>query len=387
MRTYLKTHPWLKFQVDLRQLKYTIWTALGEAQSKCEHISGVPLRPAVARQLHKLFLAKGVLATTAIEGNTLTESEVLQHLEGKLKLPPSKEYLSKEIDNIIEACDLIANDIIVREKSEISVAKIENYNKLVLKDLSLGDQIVPGKIREFSVGVGRYKAAPAEDCLYLLGKLCSWLNEMPIPEDNRIVFGLLKAIIAHIYFVWIHPFGDGNGRTARLIEFQILLEAGIPTPAAHLLSNFYNLTRAEYYRQLDKTSKTEGNLSDFIEYAIKGYVDELKNQINLIRLQQWDIVWRNYVHELFKDKASEAAVRQRHLALDLSLKGEEPVRAAKIPEISPRMAAAYATKTRKTMARDINNLIEMDLVERTKDGIRSKREVILAFLPDRKFLD
>lgn len=51
------------------------------------------------------------------------------------------------------------------------------------------------------------------------------------------------------------------------------------------------------------------------------------------------------------------------------------------------MAAAYATKTRKTMARDINKLIEMDLVERTKNGIRSKREVILAFLPARKFLD
>ena len=107
----------------------------------------------------------------------------------------------------------------------------------------------------------------------------------------------VKAIIAHIYFVWIHPFGDGNGRTARLIEFQILLEAGIPTSAAHLLSNFYNQTRTEYYRQLDKTSKTKGDISDFIRYAIKGYVDELRDQLNIIRMQQWDIVWRNYVHD------------------------------------------------------------------------------------------
>jgi len=98
MRTYLKTHPWLTFQVDLRLLEYLIWISLGEAQSKCEHISGVPLRPSVARQLHMIYLAKGVLATTAIEGNTLTESEVLQHLEGKLELPPSKSiYLKKLI--------------------------------------------------------------------------------------------------------------------------------------------------------------------------------------------------------------------------------------------------------------------------------------------------
>lgn len=385
MRTYLKTHPWLTFQIDLRLLDYLIWIELGEAQSKCEHISGVPLRPAVAKQLHMVYIAKGVLATTAIEGNTLTESQVLQHLEGKLNLPPSKEYLSTEIDNIIEACDKIATDILVRDKIELSVKKIQDFNKQVLDKLALDESIFPGQIRTFSVGVGGYRAAPAEDCQYLLEKLCLWLNEFEIPEGNRIVFGIIKAIIAHIYFVWIHPFGDGNGRTARLIEFQILLEAGIPTSAAHLLSNFYNQTRTEYYRQLDKTSKTKGNISNFIKYAISGYVYELRDQLNIIRMQQWDIVWRNYVHEMFKDQTSEAATRQRHLALDLSLQTDDPIRISKIPEISIRMATAYARKTRKTMVRDVNKLINMGLMERSKDGIRAKREIILAFLPAKKF--
>ena len=385
MRTYKKTHPWLTFQIDLRFIEYETWIALGEAQSKCEHISGVPLRPDVAQQLHMVYLAKGVLATTAIEGNTLTESEVIKHLEGKLELPPSKKYLSKEIDNIIVACDKIATDILIRDKAEISVEKIKNYNKSILDGLSLNESIVPGQVRTYSVGVGRYRAAPAEDCEYLLQELCSWLNEFQIPENNRITFGILKAIIAHIYFVWIHPFGDGNGRTARLIEFQILLEAGIPTPAAHLLSNFYNQTRTEYYRQLDKTTKMEGNISDFIIYASTGFVDQLKEQVDIIRLQQWDIVWRNYVHEMFKDQTTDAAVRQRHLALDLSFTTDESIYISKIPEISTRMAAAYAKKTRKTMVRDVNKLISMGLVERTKDGVRAKREVILAFLPARKF--
>ncbi len=385
MRTYLKTHPWLTFQVDLRLLDHSIWVALGEAQSKCEHISGVPLRPSVARQLHMVYLAKGVLATTAIEGNTLTEAQVLEHLEGKLKLPPSKEYLSKEIDNIIEACEKIATDILVRNKAELSVERIETYNKVVLDKLALDESIIPGQIRTFSVGVGGYRAVPAEDCQYLLEKLCRWFNEFEIPEDNRIVFGIIKAIIAHIYFVWIHPFGDGNGRTARLIEFQILLEAGIPTPAAHLLSNFYNQTRTKYYRQLDKTSKTKGDLSDFVNYAINGYVDELRDQLRIIRMEQWDIVWRDYVYDMFKDQTSEAATRQRHLALDLSFQTDEPIRISKIPEVSTRMATAYAKKTKRTLARDVNKLIDMGLMERTKDGIRAKRELILAFLPARKF--
>jgi Fic family protein len=358
---------------------------LGEAQSKCAHISGVPLRPAVAQQLQKMYLAKGVLATTAIEGNTLSESEVIQHLDGKLKLPPSKEYLSKEIDNITTACNKIATDILIRDKAEISFEKIIEYNKFVLDGLSLNESVVPGQIRSYSVGVGSYRAVPAEDCEFLLQKLCTWLNEFQIPENNRITLGILKAIIAHIYFVWIHPFGDGNGRTARLIEFQILLEAGIPIPAAHLLSNFYNQTRTEYYRHLNITTQKRGDISDFIKYASSGYVDQLKEQLEIIRMLQWDIVWRNYVHEMFKDQTSEAAVRQRHLALDLSFVTDEAMRISKIPEISTRMAAAYAIKTRKTMVRDINKLINMDLMERTSKGVRAKREVILAFLPTRKF--
>ena len=103
------------------------------------------------------------------------------------------------------------------------------------------------------------------------------------------------------------------------------------------------------------------------------------------RLQQWDIVWRNYVHEMFKDRTSEAAVRQRRLALDLSSSTDESIRVSKIPEISTRMAAAYAKKTRKTMVRDVNKLINMGLMERTKEGVRAKLEVIVAFLPAKKF--
>ena len=381
MRTYEKTHPWLTFQFNPGLIDHETWISLGEAQSKCEHISGVPLRPSVAQNLHMIYLSKGVLATTAIEGNTLTESEVIEHISGKLKLPPSKEYLGIEIDNIIYACEQIVDETLNKNTNIISVDKIKKYNKIVLNKLSLDESIVPGQVRNYSVGVGTYRAAPEEDCEYLLQEMCSLLNNFPIPENNRISFGILKAIISHIYFVWIHPFSDGNGRTARIIEFQILLESGVPTPAAHLLSNFYNQTRTKYYNQLYKTSKSKGNVSEFIKYACSGFVDQLKEQLDIIRLQQWDIVWRNYVHEMFKDQTSETAVRQRRLALDLSLKTPEPIRISKIPEISIRMAVAYAKKTRKTMVRDVNKLVSMGLMERTKEGIRAKREVILAFLP------
>src|SRR5436305_12681723 len=107
MRRYLETHSWLTFSANLKAAQPELWMMLGECQSKCEHLSKVPLRPDIAEQLHKMYMVKGVLATTAIEGNTLSEEEVEKILEGKSELPPSREYLGQEVSNIIDECNRI----------------------------------------------------------------------------------------------------------------------------------------------------------------------------------------------------------------------------------------------------------------------------------------
>ena len=381
MRTYQETHPWITFQIDLRKATHKLWMLLGEAQSKCEYVAGVPLLPGVAEYLHQVFLAKGVLATTAIEGNTLTEEEVLRRLEGKLELPPSKQYLGQEIDNVVEACNLIANQIFSGEPTILRVEDIQEYNRLVLKDLPLNEDVIPGEFRKHSVVIGRYRGAPPEDCEYLLQRLCDWLNHnFNMPEEAKVAFGILKAITAHIYIAWIHPFGDGNGRTARLIEFKILLSVGIPTTAAHLLSNHYNLTRSEYYRQLDQAHRSGGDILSFIEYALQGFIDGLKEQITIIKQQQLQVHWINYIHSKFRDKDSPANIRRRHLVIDLSAQ-DKPVLTSKIRHISPRIAEAYADKTDKTVMRDINHLMAMGLVEKSGKGVRARPEIMVAFLP------
>src|SRR5256885_1717048 len=97
-RRYEPSHPWISFRIgDLSRAPADLWALLGEARSKIEHLAGVPLLPATAEQLHQVYLAKGALATTAIEGNTLSEEQVLNHLQGKLNLPPSQSYLAQEV--------------------------------------------------------------------------------------------------------------------------------------------------------------------------------------------------------------------------------------------------------------------------------------------------
>lgn len=385
MRDYEASHGWITFRVDLAKSPPSLWMNLGEAKSKCEHIANEPLRPSTAKVLHQLYFAKGVAATTAIEGNSLTEEQVRQHLDGKLKLPPSKAYLQQEIDNIIIACNKIRDNLVGGSGASIGIETIKQFDRTVLEKLTLEPGVTAGEIRTHSVVVGGiYRGAPAKDCEYLLIKLCEWLESddfRAANESQQIVYAILKAVIAHVYLAWIHPFGDGNGRTARLIEFQILLAAGVPTPAAHLLSNHYNLTRQQYYRELDKASKSGGDLLPFICYAVQGFTDGLREQLQYIKTQQWDIVWQNFIHNTFRDKDTPRFVRQKALALQLG-HSDEFVPVAKLSELTPKLAKLYAGKTIRTVQRDVLELeVEHDLIERKEHAIRAKRELILGFLP------
>ncbi|RCL04148.1 MAG: hypothetical protein JSC189_000196 [Candidatus Tokpelaia sp. JSC189] len=175
---YTKIHKWITFSVDLSKIPASTWVALGEAQSKCEHLSGSVFPPDQASKLHQVCLAKGALATTVIEGNTLSETEVLARLEGNLKLPPSKEYLGKEIDNIIKAINGILDDV-YRADGKIRIDEINDFNSSVLKNLSLDEIVMPGKFRKHSVSAGRYRGAPAADLNYLMGQFVETLNKFP----------------------------------------------------------------------------------------------------------------------------------------------------------------------------------------------------------------
>ncbi|MHB1190763.1 MAG: Fic family protein, partial [Armatimonadota bacterium] len=346
MRTYERTHPWLTFSLDLRHTGHRLWMLLGEAQSKCEHIAWVLLPPKIAAHMHQLFLAKGAQATTAIEGNTLSEEEVVRHLEGTLSLPPSKEYLAHEIDNVVEACQGIWARL-SEGASGLSPGEIKEYNALVLRGLDLEEGVVPGEVRAYSVGVAGYKGAPAEDCEYLLARLCEWLETSFAGESGmEIIYGILRAVIAHVYIAWIHPFGDGNGRTARLVEYRILVDAGVPSAAAHLLSNHYNQTRPEYYRRLSEAS--QGRLLAFIEYAVAGFVEGLAEHLATIRVHQREIAWRDYVYERFRGLPGHANSRRRDLLLGISL-SPDWVPAGKVRSLTPGIADAYAGKTDKTL--------------------------------------
>jgi Fic family protein len=386
MRQYEKTHPWIDFKAaDVSQVRPRHWMLLGEALSTSEHLAGAPLKPALARQLYEMTLVKGTLATTAIEGNTLTEDQVRGIFEGSYKAPPSRQYLQQEVRNVLEALQGIHDRILAGQSTVITRELICDFNLQILHDTELREGVVPGQTRTGSVVVGRYRAAPSEDVDYLLDRLVNWLNgptfEFPEPE-LQFALTLAKAVYAHLYLAWIHPFGDGNGRTARLLDFVILAGCGkIPIPAAHLLSNHYNLTRDRYYRELDLASKPGESTIGFLSYAIEGFIDGLREVIGMVRVQQVQVAWVNYVHEQFAQQPNtKASDRQRSLVLAMPMNGTVVPR-KDIDELTPHLAKLYASAGPRVVPRDLNQLVKLDLIRKSGRGYRSRSDVVLAFMP------
>jgi Fic family protein len=381
VRDYEESHPWIDFTLDLGHVGHRTWMLLGEAESKCQHVAGTALPPAAAKRMHEIYLSKGIHGTASIEGNTLSEDDVLKRVRGELPLPPSQEYLGREIDNILKACNKIVNDVVNGRPLSLTPERVRTFNQMVLDGLDVDDDVIPGEFRTHSVGVANYRGAPAQDNEYLIARLCTWMDELRLDDPGmRFALATLKAILAHLYIAWIHPFGDGNGRTARLIEFQLMLQAGVPLPAAHLLSDHYNRTRDAYYRQLDRTSRRKPyRIEGFVHYALQGFVDELRLQLDEVRKVQMGVIWVNFVHEHFKGAETAARARQKHIVLDLH---DSTVSIADLPNLSPRVARAYAGKQQKAVTRDVNALVEMGLLVRLPGKqVRANMDVVNAFLP------
>ncbi len=342
---------------------------LGQCQAIISAICEMPLLPKRYRELLSVSLMKGAQATTAIEGNTLTDIEVEKVAAGE-SLAPSKEYQEREVRNVLNAMNQILKDVVAEGRTGlIAVPLIWKLHKAVGRELGDHFDAVPGEFRKDERIVGPYKCPRAADVPALAARLCDWLQEEFQFAQGRQTFAaaVVQAIVTHVYLEWIHPFGDGNGRTGRLLEFYILLRAGNPDIASHILSNFYNQTRPEYYRQLDKAREAR-DLGAFIAYAVQGYRDGLQESLRTIQQSQFEMAWQMLIYQRFADvgyKKKNVFKRRRSLMLSFPLTGEVPFDA--IPVLTTRLARAYASLTDRTLLRDVQFLVAMDLVRRNPD--------------------
>lgn len=358
---------------------------LGESNALIKAIKNTPILPAFRKHLYNVALIRGARATTAIEGNTLTEEEIRALREGQAELPESREYLKKEVDNVIEALNTILIEVINERDVLITPELIRRYHRMIGEGIGDAFTAIPGEFRRNNVTVGPYRAPHFEEVPDLIQRLCDWLRrEFHYEGGQSFIDAAIQAVVTHVYIAWIHPFSDGNGRTARLIEFFLLVRAGVPDIASHVLSNHYNLTRSEYYRHIDQSMR-DNDLTGFLMYAIQGFRDGLQNVLDVIQENQRRITWNNYIYEIYNrwidkdNKQRPAAKRKRNLIRRMPTDQWMTIEA--ILNLHSSILKAYGgDETNKTLLRDIADLVKDELLVKKKKEYKANIEILREFM-------
>lgn len=361
---------------------------LGECDGLVKAICHAPILPELRQTLLNISLIKGAQATTAIEGNTLTEEEVRKVKEGK-ELPPSQKYMEIEVRNILDAFIWIFGIVINNNIDKpISPDLIKEFHKKI--GANLGDHLdaIPGKFREDNRTVGNYRCPDYQDVNELMDDFCNWLKTdfHYWSGEQKYTETIIQAIVAHVYLEWIHPFGDGNGRTGRLLEYYILVRGKTPDIASHILSNHYNLTRVEYYRQLSNAT-LKRSLTQFIEYALVGFRDGLQNVFLVLQDSQLKITWQKHVYDVFEKQplaSIEVMKRRRQLALDLP--PNQSYTAKEIILATPQVAMLYGKSdlSDKQIERELEELMKLGLLIREDNKYRLNIYILSGYMPVRK---
>jgi len=212
-------------------------------------------------------------SSTSIEGNKLTLEEVKDLSEGKEVVATQKD--KKEVMNYLKTIDSIPE---YTNKKAISKKIFFKIHKNITEG-TLKDNKNAGILRKQQVFVGRrvfdgtgfkqvveYMPPDTKDVPRLVEEFLVWLNSDKAQKINPV----LLAGIAHYEIARIHPFIDGNGRTARLMAALILYKSGFDHRRFFAIDDYYDEDRPSYYNALKTVQKAKGDITKWLEYFTDG---------------------------------------------------------------------------------------------------------------------
>jgi len=226
-----------------------------------------PLSKHTIKSLRDNLLLTWTYNSNAIEGNTLTLSETKVVLEDGITIGGKtlKEHL--EVINHKEA--ILYVEEIVKNNEPLSEWQIKSIHRLILKGI---DDEYAGVYRKEKVIISGAEHRPPEP-IKLPGEMESLINWYS--NEGQNLHPVERAARLHTDFVKIHPFIDGNGRTARLLLNLELMKMGYPSVIIR------NQDRARYYSSLDKAHTTR-NYEDFILLVVESLNRSLELYLELI---------------------------------------------------------------------------------------------------------
>lgn len=295
-----------------------ILNSIAQIEAAKAIITQAPLVPAFEKQFRQDAIIRAVHYATKLEGNDLSYQEVAKVIEGEKIIGQERDV--QEVINYRNVVEYL-EELLTRYKENLplpgekttptSTQRQEGtpflYTENILKrvqELAVEKIIKPdqaGKYRKVQVvlansqtGETVFKPPISVEVPMLIENFLEWLNS----PEGRDTHPIIRSAITHYALVAIHPFVEGNGRTARAIATLILMVEGYNIKGLFALEEYFDRNADQYYGALQKVSSQPGSLSEkdltiWIEFFSKALSIELnrikekvQNLSSDIRLKQ-----------------------------------------------------------------------------------------------------
>jgi Fic family protein len=258
--------------------KFVITTKINESLVKIERVRGfldaIKIKEGWFSAIQKEALILEAHYSTHIEGTALTLEQAKRIFSGE-EVKGIQADDRKELLNYKKAMDFVSTYL--GKEDPVTEGLIREIHKILVQDVR-GDQSSPGKYRQIQnyvvnskTGEIIYIPPPPLEVPHMMQNFTQWLNK------DKNMSDILIAGITQFQFVHIHPFLDGNGRTARLLSTLILYKTGYDFKKLFTLSEYYDKDRPAYYKAIQSVRENNMDMTFWLEYFTEGLSSQMDN--------------------------------------------------------------------------------------------------------------
>lgn len=346
----------------------SILTHVGVIDAAREVITHAPLVPAWERNFQAEARTKIIHHGTHLEGNDLNLEEVEQIIQPSTSETPSssprvagspvtRDRDVQEVINYRAVMDYL--DSLSPTQHPPPDSGLVPLSRHILQEihrLTTHSLLPPQEagsfrsvkvvIRNNSTGIITFRPPPPTEIPFLIDDLFSWLTS----PEGKAVHPLLRAGILHYELAAIHPFTDGNGRTARAMALLLLFLEGYAVKKFFALEEYYDRHPEEYYTAL-QSANLDNDLTRWLEYFTLGIATELTRVKDLVQKLSLDLRLKHSIG------GSQITLTDRQIKLVQYLEKHAGLGMAEARDLLPQVSD-------DTILRDLRDLVEKKLLVR-----------------------